>query len=241
MRAKAPWMTTLFCFVLAASCFATDPVVDQPPVIEIIGPDEVDAGDLVILTADVPDGADLDWKITPPEAVSRMYVDTSGKTAVFSARAKGQYVFSLAVAHENQATCVVHVLQNGVRPDPEPEPEPEPDPEPNPEPGKRFVLVVAESETQDPDRAAVLMAVRDYATEKGHSFRFTDPDAKDRDGKIPTWFAAYAKIIGDAKISGPVMVVGALDASGKSVTKTWVVPLAETPEAAVEAIKQHGG
>jgi hypothetical protein len=248
----------LLCF--APSAWAEQS--EQPPIPDyrIVAPDETDAGEIVILDLVAPEGASIDWRIAPPEAVAKWYVDTDRRTVVFATRARGEYVFAAAVAVEGEATCLIHTLRNGIGPepepgpDPEPEPDPDPEPDPQPEPGKRFILVVLESGTQTPQQAAVLMGLRTYLLEKGHEFRFVDPDLKDRRGQTPDWFRPYVADIQEVtgveqicnasgctiNLTKPVMVIGVLNPD-RTVPRRWAIELPGTPAEAVQAVKERGG
>lgn len=244
-------ISVLLC--LAYSCQPTSQAADIRPTaksivvkkMRIVGPNEVMAGDLVELNADVPDDAGLDWAISPPEASSRFYVDTNKRTAVFASRTKGVYIFALAVATNGEAHCLIHVLQNGVgpgpEPDPDPDPEPDPDPDPTPEPGKRFVLVVSETGERTAEQASTLMGLRDYLQTKKHDFRFIDPDFENREGERPKWFDRYAEHIEKAEIKGPALVIGVLSEDGKTVVQIFAQELPVTAAAAIEAVKAKGG
>jgi len=222
---------------LLYSCTAATQAAEKPQM-RIIAKNEVAAGDLVVLRAEVPEGAGLSWAISPAEAVARFYVDTQKRVAVFASRTKGTYIFALAVAVDGEATCLVHVLQNGLGPGPEPEPEPEP--EPNPEPGRRFVMVVHETADRTAAQASTLMGLRDYLQAKKHEYRFVDPDIKG-DGKVPDWFKGYQPLIDKSKIKGAVLLVGVLSKDGSTASQISVEPLPKTAAAAIEAVKQRGG
>ena len=221
-------------------------VVNKPIALigpRIVGPNEVAAGDLVILNAQVSGNAGLDWAISPPEAKSRFYVDSNHKVALFASRTKGTYIFALAVATDGKAVCLIHVLSNGVGPGPEPDPEPDPDPnpDPTPDPGKRFVMVVSETGERTVAQAATLMGLRDYLQEKKHDFRFVDADIADREGKTPQWFEHYVTYIDKAKIEGPALVVGVLSSDGKSVTQVYAEAMPKSAALAIAAVKKKGG
>ena len=248
-----------YVFLLAAACMcllyncqpttqaadAEKPQAAMVADLNIVGPSESFAGDLIVLHASVPESAGLDWAISPPEAASRFYVDSNKRSAVFASRTKGVYIFALAVAVDGKAKCLIHVLHNGVGPGPEPDPDPyprpDPDPDPTPEPGKRFVLVVSETGERTPEQAAVLMGLRGYLQDKGHGFRFLDPDVTDSEGNPPKWFESYAEHIAKAKIEGPALVIGVFSEDEKSVTKIYAETLPTTAEAAIEAVKAKGG
>ncbi len=243
------FFAVLLCLVYtcARTTQAATPQPQEEP--RIIAPNEVAAGDLVVLRTEVPDGAGLSWAISPAEAVAMFYIDSDKRTAVFASRTKGTYIFALAVAVDGKATCLIHVLNNGLgpgpEPEPEPDPEPDPEPEPNPDPGKRFVMVVGETADRTAAQAATLMGLRDYLQTKKHEYRFVDPDIVGRDGKMPEWYAGYVKYIDAAKEkNGDVsawLLVGELSADGKTASGIWVAPLPATAAAAIESVKQRGG
>lgn len=244
IKRRVLFIATLIGLCLLYNCQATMQAADGPvPVAEemrIVGPGEVLAGDLVVLNAKVPENAGLDWAISPPEAAARFYVDSNKRTSVFASRAKGVYIFALAVAVDGEAKCLVHILHNGVGPGPEPDPEPEPDPIP-PVPGKRFVLVVSETGERSGALAATLMGLRGYLQDKDHEFRFVDPDFEDRGGKTPVWYEAYSEYIEKAEIKGPALVIGVLSKDGKTVDQIFARALPKTAAAAIEAVKAKGG
>lgn len=239
---RKPFLILAAMLCLLYSCAGTTQAADvAQPQMRIVAPNEVAAGDLVVLRTEVPEGAGLSWAISPAEAASRFYVDTQKRTAVFASRTRGVYIFALAVAVDGEATCLVHVLNNGLGPGPEPEPEPDPEPEPNPEPGRRFVMVVHESADRTVQQASTLMGLRDYLQAKKHEYRFVDPDIKNRDGKMPEWFTGYLPLINKSKIKGAVLVVGVLSKDGGTASQITVEPLPKTAAAAIEAVKQKGG
>ena len=138
------------------------------------------------------------------------------------------------------------LIQVGPKPDPNPDPDPDPDPEPDPDPdptppGRRFVLVVRETEKPTLAQAQILTALRIYAESKNHLWRFEDNELEDQMEKTPAWFQVYLDLIAKAELALPVLAVGCVSDDGETVTNVQVMSLPDTPEAAIQAVKKHGG
>ena len=251
MRSIHQFTVVLLLLCLLYSCQPTTQAADaeikaQPPTPllqnQIIGPNESTPGDLCVFHAEVPEGASLAWRIDPPEAAARFAVDTGSRAAYFASALKGRYVIFLAAAIDGEAVALTHVLTQGEPgPDPDPKPDPDPDPGPDPEPGRRFVMVIAETENRTAARASLLMGLRVWLSDR-HDFRFVDPDAKDAKGDTPVWLQSYIDRLAAAKISVPALIVAAYaENSDTEVTHIFCAPLPKTVDEAIAIIKKHGG
>ena len=200
MKSKHIYMALLVGLCLLYNCTpttqaygATKEQAEPPPVeLQIIGPGEVQAGDLAIFHAQVPDDVDLDWQISPDS--KGFYVDSNKRTALFASRTKGKYTLALAIATpEGKATCLIHVLQNGVGPDPDPDPDPDPN-------SKWQVMFFHESDdldnyTKEQRRMLAGLTFRTELQGKGHMFLGAfDRDAVSKtfaeNNQLSTWWKA---------------------------------------------------
>lgn len=243
---RKTWVIAAVALCLLYSCTGTraaDEVKQPTPApakYGVVGPNESLPGNLCVFHANVPEGAKPVWVIIPPEAASRLYVDSSGLQAVFASREAGEYYLAMAATIDGATQIFTHELVNrSPDPEPKPDPKPDPDPDPTPVPGKKFVLVMIESHERGEKYASALMGLRGYAAEKGHTYRAVDPDGVDEKGERPAWLAEYQRRIEAAKVPLPALVVG--DISGDSVLNISVKPMPETSAAAVEILKARGG
>lgn len=110
------------------------------PKATIVGPSEVQAGDLVVLRSTGSVGQGRKWAIVPVSAAARMFSfterDASGNivdsVAIFASRTPGTYTFILVVASGGEVDLALHQVKNGEGGEPDPDPPgPEP-PEPDP-------------------------------------------------------------------------------------------------------------
>jgi len=117
----------------------------------IDGPNEVRAGELVVLNAECGVGSlesgekatpNFVWQVLPPDSATNCFrVCDDGRTLVFASRQIGCYHFVLAASDGETLQMVTHTLFNlgeQQQPIPLPPPDPEPDPEPQPEPPREF-------------------------------------------------------------------------------------------------------
>jgi len=83
--------------------------------------------------------------------------------------------------------------------------------------------------------------LHDYLIEKGHRYSLEDPDMVDgKTNVVPAWFLEYKKLIAEAGVSIPAMVIGTLGAD-EYVTNIVIKPLPNTAEEAIEEVKARGG
>jgi len=215
----------------AASVRSAEPVGP-----EIIAPANIPAYRLVDVSTPTA-GVGFAWFVIGPdrEVVDwRQTVDT--KSAIVFTGKPGQYTIMLVVATKDgvlsQAHAVVVIGDSPVPPPPPPPPPP-------PTPGKRFVLVVAETQIRSAEQAAVLHAIRNYAQDKGHSFSPRDKDEVDRNGDPLPWLVKYRDKIESAGVSLPaIVVIEGKDGDGDVLT---IKSLPDDPDAAVKIIQATGG
>ena len=175
MKRQIYLMVLAFLMLVMPTGYAAGIKGTGPPVgeMKIAGLEECQPGDLVVLEANVPEGASLDWLMTP-KLNSSFYIDTDKRTFVFASRKKGVYIFALAVAVEGKATCLIHVLKNGVGPDPNP-PDPDP-PEPDPVPDQKYQVFFfhdsndLDNYTQDQRIMLVGLKFEEDLEKKGHNY-----------------------------------------------------------------------
>lgn len=135
--------------------------------VKIIGPSEVEAGNLVVLRAEAP-GACV-WASVPP--VDFLTFDDQ-KTLVFASPKEQSIVFVLASVTDSGPVLVTHTLHNG--PAPEPDPDPDPDPEPLP-PSELWAFVIEESANRTPEQAIVIASPEIRSMFSEGCFRVVDP------------------------------------------------------------------
>ena len=115
------------------------------------GPNEVRAGELVVLSAECEVGSlepgekttpNFVWQVLPPDSATNCFrVCDDGRTLVFASRQIGCYHFVLAASDGETLQMVTHTLFNlgeQQKPIPLPPPDPEPEPQPPPEPPREF-------------------------------------------------------------------------------------------------------
>jgi hypothetical protein len=216
---------------------------DLYPRVVLVGPSEVQAGNAVFLSTVGTEAYNLRWEVDPPEASASFVplplyrgMTPDGKpiieyAAFFSSPKPGIYKFRVYGAKGDYPGYAIHVLNNKGTPGPDPQPDPNPDP--NPTPGKRFVLVIRETEDQSVEVGKILQGLEKYVKEKKHQWRFVD---KDSEG---AWLTAYKEVVVKAGVALPALVVDSDSSAGGA--KEWVVPLPQTASGAIEAVKKHGG
>ncbi len=205
----------------------------------IKGPDEIPAGELVVLTVetiaptafcepgdkscnqdDTNDAAlqpsekmQFAWQVLPKDAATGTFrVCDEGRTLVFAARQVGCYHFVLAAGDGNTLQMVTHTLLNvGETPKPVPLPPPEPEPEPQPEPRREFESL-AEWAAQ---KTAPLVASEFFVREKtALAESFTEIAIRIRNGEITT--------AERARVEMRVLTRKKLDAVSRRSTAAWL-------------------
>jgi hypothetical protein len=110
--------------------------------VEIVAPDKVKPGELVVLAAD-GDATSFSWQVIP--ATDNFLQIDGGRRAVFSSGSSGKFMFVLAVAKDGKVEVKTHTIQVGVS-----GPSPTPGPTPTPQPTDDFAMrVVAWCEAVD--------------------------------------------------------------------------------------------
>lgn len=99
-----------------------EPTPKPGGLVEIVAPDKVKAGDLVILAAD-GDADSFSWQVIP--ATDNFLQIDDGRRAVFSSGSPGKFMFVLAVAKDGKVEVKTHTIQvGGGVPAPTPTPQP---------------------------------------------------------------------------------------------------------------------
>lgn len=142
------WLPIAIAVVVASAAFAGEP--------QIIGPTEVEPGDLVILRLDVPESAKVDWQaFGQAEKLSNWAALEDGRVVVFASRTAGVYNFVCAVWDGEQIDLLLHRVENG---DGGPQPDP-PGPSPTPSGWEAWTTRTAESLVDSSNRAAEAQAI----------------------------------------------------------------------------------
>ncbi len=102
--------------------------------VEIVAPDKVKPGELVVLAAD-GDATSFSWQVIP--ATDNFLQIDGGRRAVFSSGSPGKFMFVLAVAKDGKVEVKTHTIQVGVG-----SPAPTPGPTPTPGPANDFSMKV---------------------------------------------------------------------------------------------------
>ncbi|MHA2101333.1 MAG: PKD domain-containing protein [Candidatus Kariarchaeaceae archaeon] len=117
-------------FMVLGLILALTFTVNAEPVAKIVGPEEVEPGNLVILRTEGTVGSGHQWLIIPESAKGSFFpaVDSSGNHVVLFANSRpGVYTFVLGVAEGDVSALAKHTLKQGkIIPDPDPNPSPKP-------------------------------------------------------------------------------------------------------------------
>jgi hypothetical protein len=170
------------------------PIVDPlpvPPVQEkpfIDGPESVEPGSPLWLTAQVEDGHVVLWHVEHPQGMD--FRATEGGREFASAaplNATEVRVLLAVAAPVEYASPTLRFVTKTIRvghgpnppPDPDPDPKPDPDPQPKPTDEPLRIVVVEESADRTPEQAAVYFdkPLREYVTSKGHVLEVWDDDS----------------------------------------------------------------
>jgi hypothetical protein len=229
--------------------------------ISISGPDEADAGEVVVfrlvgtpaIDLSQPLVDQLDWLTgedrmyayvaMPGHAMTPLDVEGSIVFSPQGATMRPQLTFGVAEPGEyrllvdwnygqNQLVEHVLVVEGDDSPDPQPGPEPQPQPGPIPK-GTRLVLVLAEAQEVTASQAAVVRSLDSYLrTTPSHRYRYLDPDT-------PTqgeWAAPYKAKVQELGLSLPALLVSVLPDSSNKLSAPHFVYAGELPATAAEAL-----
>ena len=202
----------------------------------IDGPNEVHAGELVILSVEdgsrlspktgdsfgetvLPDASSLKayasfaWQVLPPDSTtSCFHVCDGGRTLVFASRQAGCYHFVLAASDGETLQMVTHTLFNlGEQQKPVPLPPPDLEPEPQPEPQHEF------------------LALTDWATQKTASLVTSDFFVREKTALVESLTEITTRIRHNeittaerARVEMRVVTRKKLDAVSRRSTAAWL-------------------
>lgn len=185
-------------------------------------------GSLAVVSHDVRSK----WSIYAPGGQRiAPYEDSSGTAVVFVLQKPGIYnveAFSVDFDAKTFDQCVTQIFVEGEQsPDPTPGPGPQPGPGPTPTPGKRFLVVVYESQAKTPALGDLFLALRQSPAVASHQLIFTDKDSQA--------YPSYKALV-PAGTALPYLVI--TDAAGKLCHQG---PLPGTVAACEDVLKKAGG
>lgn len=224
----------------------------EPIPIVIIGPDKVDPGRDYLLKVNGLTAEMLPRVTLEAQPKTTMAVGVHGWTGEqfiwFRASEKGTSVVTVGLnglvdaAGNGRPSLSTLILEVGTPPPPPPPPIP-----PIP-PGDRQIVVIEESDSQDPDGRTwqddiVMLGLKKWANSSKIRIRIVDQHLQDHDTARPAkWLAP---LLADQKVKGKplplLVIVAGSSAGGKSgdVVVVEAVALPETVEAAVKEVERY--
>jgi len=144
MKPQPRYIVAAILLTLLYSCNSTqadevkktaDPIAPPAVEMQILGPKKIPAGVMTQFHAQVPEGSDLAWRVSPE--TKGWYVDSNKTISLLGTIEEGVYTIGLAISLENKAYILQHPVQVGKAPDPGPDP-PDPDPPIPPDPNAKW-------------------------------------------------------------------------------------------------------
>jgi len=105
-------LVVLFCMTMPALALAQEPRPAVDPVqakIVLVAPDSARVGELVRFDVSNSVAASFKWLVVPPSQDFEVYDE--GRRAVFSARATGEYQFTIACAKGDTVDVLNHIIK----------------------------------------------------------------------------------------------------------------------------------